>query len=333
MASRIIGTGHYLPPQRLGNTEFIQRFKLNTNDEWIQQRTGIQHRHFVTNEKTSTLAHKAAQAALNNANIKPQSIDLIIVATTTPEWTFPSTAALVQNQLGNPGFCYDIQAVCAGFVFALSAADNAIAAGQAKRVLVIGAEIYSAILDFSDRTTAVLFGDGAGAVILEKTQAIGELDPNKNLSGVNGRNDHGLICSVLHTQGARWKDLYVDGGVSATGTIGKLRMNGREVFRHAIINMSNVVDEALTQAGLERNDIDWLIPHQANKRIMNQIGNMLALPESKIISTVEEHANISAASIPVAMDLYADKFRPGDLLALTALGGGYAWGCNLLRWG
>lgn len=320
LRSVFTGVGSWLPEKVIWNADFPA--SLQTSDEWIQQRTGIRCRHIAaTGELTSSLAIRAAQAALTNADLLATAIDAIVLATTTPDSTFPATAARVQALLGTrPGIpAWDVQAVCSGFVFALVQADNMIRLRQAQRVLVIGAEIYSRIVDWTDRSTCVLFGDGAGAVVLEARQE------------ADGR---GVLATTLGTDGAYYDKLYVDGGVATTGTSGHVRMEGREVFRHAVQRMSESVEKTLALAGLTLADVSWLVPHQANARIIAKVGEKLGISNDRILLTVEEHANISSATIPVALahGVRAGLFASGDLLALTAMGGGFAWGGALVRW-
>jgi 3-oxoacyl-[acyl-carrier-protein] synthase-3 len=326
--SRILGCGSYLPARVLTNEELAA--KVQTSNEWIVSRTGIHRRHIAADgELTSDLAAHAGRRALAHAGIPADQIDLIIVATSTPDDTFPATATQVQAKLGTTtGAAFDVQAVCSGFVFALAVADNFIRVGQAATALVIGAETYSRILDWTDRGTCVLFGDGAGAVVLARTAAA-------PVGGPPDRNQPPAILSThLHSDG-RYRDiLYVDGGPSSTGTVGMLRMSGREVFRHAVFCLAQVAHEALGANGLAITDVDWLIPHQANKRILEGVARKLAMPHERVISTVEDHANTSAASIPLALDQVVrdGRVRPGDLLLLEAIGGGLTWGAALVRW-
>lgn len=321
--SRIIGCGSYLPAARVTNEDLVAR-GVDTSDDWITQRTGIKSRHFAADgEMTSDLAVAAAKAALANAGLTPNCIDAVILATTTPDNTFPATATKVQAALGmTRGFAFDIQAVCAGFIFALSTADNFIRARAANRVLVIGAETFSRLLDWEDRTTCVLFGDGAGAVVLEATEA-------------TGADKESLILSThLHSDGRQYELLYVDGGPSSTGTTGHVRMQGQEVFRHAVTRLAGVVEEALEANGLAPSAIDWMAPHQANMRIIDGIAKKLKLSPDKVIKTVERHGNTSAASIPLALaDAVGDgRIRHGDLILMEAIGGGLSWGGALVRW-
>jgi 3-oxoacyl-[acyl-carrier-protein] synthase-3 len=319
--SQIVGCGSYLPERIVSNDELALR--LETSDEWIRQRTGIGERRVAApGELTSDLALAAARHALARAGLSAGDLDLIVLATATPDNTFPATATKVQAGLGmRRGAAFDIQAVCAGFIFALAVADNALRTGQAGAALVIGAETFSRILDWKDRGTCVLFGDGAGAVVLQRVAAT--------------RPDGRFILSThLHSDGRQYDILYVDGGPSSTGKTGFLRMEGREVFRQAVQHLSEVVDEALAANGLGGADIDWLVPHQANSRIIDGVAKKLGLPQEKIVSTIERHANTSAASIPLALDVaVADgRIKPGDLVLIEALGGGLSWGAGLVRW-
>lgn len=319
--SRVLGCGTYLPANVVTNRDLEQR--VDTTDEWIVQRTGILSRHIAAEgEKTSDLAIAAATRALEHAGVPASSIDCIILATTSPDNTFPATATKVQAALGTTGFAMDIQAVCAGFVYALSVADNFIRCGQAKRALVIGAETFSRLLDWNDRTTCVLFGDGAGAVVLEGYDAKGD-------SG-----DRGVLSTHLHSDGNQYDLLYVDGGASSTGTIGHVRMQGQEIFRHAVSKLSAVVEEALAANGLEPSDIDWMVPHQANRRIIDGLARKMKLAPEKVVLTVDHHGNTSAASIPLALgEAVADgRVKRGDLILMEAIGGGLTWGSALIRW-
>ncbi|MCH8466039.1 MAG: ketoacyl-ACP synthase III [Roseinatronobacter sp.] len=318
----IIGTGHYLPARIVPNSEFAAT--LDTSDEWIVSRSGIERRHFAAEgEYTSDLAINAARAALANAGVTAQEIDAVIVATSTPDYTFPAVATQVQAGLGmTQGFAFDIQAVGAGFVFALANASGLILAGQAKRVLVIGAETFSRIMDWTDRGTCVLFGDGAGAVVLEAQ------------AGSGANTDRGVLACDLHSDG-RYRDLlYVDGGISRTGTAGVLRMQGREVFRHAVEKLAATATSALEKAGLEAGQVDWIVPHQANLRIIKGTAQKLGLPMENVIVTVQDHGNTSAASIPLALSVAntQGRFKPGDLILTEAIGGGLSWGAVALRW-
>ena len=320
--SVITGTGSYLPKQILTNSDLEK--KVDTTDEWIIERTGIKQRHIAAeDEVTSDLAVIAAKRALESASLDPNQIDLIILATSTADQTFPSTATTIQRKLGiTGGAAFDIQAVCSGFVYALTTADNFIKAGQAKHVLVIGAEIFSRILDWEDRTTCVLFGDGAGAVVLSSQ------------NGVGNNTDQGLLSSRIHSDGRSNELLFVDGGVSSTGTVGQLRMKGREVFRHAIVNLASVVGEVLEDSNMSSENIDWIVPHQANKRILDGTARKLKVATNKVIVTVEKHANTSAASIPLALDeaVRDGRITRGQVVILEAMGGGFTWGACLLRW-
>jgi 3-oxoacyl-[acyl-carrier-protein] synthase-3 len=319
--SQVIGCGAYLPERIVTNDDLAAR--LDTSDEWIRQRTGIGERRVAADgELTSDLAVRAAERTLADAGMNGRDLDLIVLATATPDNTFPATAAKVQARLGmHRGAAFDVQAVCAGFIFALATADNALRLGQAHTALVIGAETFSRILDWQDRGTCVLFGDGAGALALKAVA-----DP-----GPGGR---GILSTHLHSDGRQYDILYVDGGPSSTRYSGLLRMEGREVFRQAVQHLSEVVDEALTANGLAAADIDWLVPHQANSRIIDGVARKLGLAPDKIVSTIERHANTSAASIPLALaSATADgRIRPGHLVLIEALGGGLSWGASLLRW-
>lgn len=319
--SVIVGTGACLPERIVTNAE-ISRM-IDTTDEWIVERTGIRQRHLAGDgEKTSDLALGAARNALAAAGVDGRDVDLIILATATPDQTFPATAAAVQRELGCVGVpAFDLQAVCSGFVYALTVADNFIKAGQARTALVIGAETFSRILDWTDRGTCVLFGDGAGAVVLKAEQGEGTTD------------DRGILTTHLHADGRQNDLLYVDGGPSSTGTTGHLRMHGREVFRHAVVNLAAVVQEALEATGLTSDDIDWLVPHQANKRILDGTAKKLGISPDKVVVTVDRHANTSAASIPLALaEAVADgRIQPGQLVLLEAMGGGFTWGSALVR--
>ena len=322
LRSVIKGVGAALPEKILTNAEIAAR--IDTNDEWITQRTGIKQRHVAADgEKTSDLATRAAQAALLNAGLGIEAIDAIIVATTTPDETFPATATRVQSNLGmHRGFAFDVQAVCSGFIYALTVADQMIRGGLVRKVLVIGAETMSRLLDWNDRTTCILFGDGAGAVVLQAESGKGDL------------TDRGILSSHLFSDGRQHDLLYVNGGPSTTKTVGSIKMQGREVFRHAVDHMADVVLHALGENGLSVADLDWLVPHQANLRILQATADKLSLPMEKIIVTVDKHGNTSAASIPLALAsaVAEGRFKPGQLLALEALGGGFTWGAVLLRW-
>lgn len=317
----VTGVGHYLPERVVPNSEF--EATLETTDEWIQSRSGIERRHFAAeDETTSDLATKAAEAALGDAGLTPNDIDAIVVATSTADLTFPSAATMVQASLGmTQGFAFDVQAVCAGFVYALSTANAMILSEQANRVLVIGAETFSRIMDWSDRSTCVLFGDGAGALILEGQDSAGTPD------------DRGILAVDLNSDG-RFKDLlYVDGGVSTQST-GYLRMQGNQVFRHAIEKLATTAETALTRAGLEAGDVDWIVPHQANIRIIKGTAKKMGLSMDKVVVTVQDHGNTSAASIPLALSVGKGRgqIKTGDLVVTEAIGGGLAWGAVVLRW-
>ena len=320
LRSVLIGTGSALPRQAVSNQELAAR--VDTSDEWIVERTGIRNRHIAApDETTSSLATDAARKAVEAAGIEASSIDLIILATATPDQTFPATATIVQDKLGcRGGIAFDVAAVCSGFLYAVGVADSMLRSGMAKRALVIGAETFSRILDWEDRTTCVLFGDGAGAVILDAQKQAGD-------------KPRGILATQLHADGAHNELLYVDGGPSTTGTVGKLRMKGREVFRHAVVNLAQVLTEVVEQAGLQTSDIDWLVPHQANARILDATAKKLGLPPEKVVMTVAEHANTSAASVPLALDqaVRDGRIREGDLVMLEAMGGGFTWGASLLR--
>ena len=319
--SLIVGCGSYLPRRVLTNDELAQR--LDTSDEWIVQRTGIRQRHIAAEgEFCSDLARQAGQRALAAAGIDPGQLDLLIVATTTPDNTFPSTATKVQGQIGmTKGCAFDVQAVCSGFVYALAVADNFIKAGQAKTALVIGAETFSRILDWNDRGTCVLFGDGAGALVLRATSE-------------TGPGQRGILSTHLHSDGRDYEMLYVNGGPSSTKTTGTVVMDGREVFRNAVIRLAEAVDEALAANRMTASDVDWLVPHQANRRIIDSMGRKLGLSAEKVVVTIERHANTSAASIPLALaEAVADgRIREGHLILMEAMGGGLTWGASLVRW-
>jgi 3-oxoacyl-[acyl-carrier-protein] synthase III len=319
--SHITGYGAYLPPRVVTNHELVRT--LETSDEWIRQRTGIGERRIAEpGELTSDLAVKAAERALSRAGMNGNDLDLLVVATATPDNTFPATAAKVQARLGmKRGAAFDVQAVCAGFIFALAVADNAVRLGQARTALVIGAETFSRILDWKDRGTCVLFGDGAGALVLK---AIPEAAPGSRF----------ILSTHLHSDGRHYDILYVDGGPSLSRTTGFLRMEGREVFRQAVQHLSAVIDEALAANRLTIADVDWLVPHQANARIIDAVGRKLGLAPHKVVTTIEQHANTSAASIPLALDVAVEdgRIKPGDLVLMEALGGGLSWGACLVRW-
>ncbi len=322
LRSVVLGCGSYLPERILTNAELATQ--IDTSDEWIVQRTGIRQRHVAAEgEFTSHLAIKAAQAALAHAGVDAQSIDLIVLATSTPDNTFPATAVAVQNGLGiHHGAAFDLQAVCSGFVFALTTADNFLRSGAFKRALVIGAETFSRILDWNDRGTCVLFGDGAGAVVLDAQQQPG-------LS-----SDRGILTAHLRSDGQHKSKLYVDGGPSSTKTVGYLRMEGREVFKHAVGMITDVIVAAFEATGLTADDINWFVPHQANKRIIDASAHKLHIAPQKVVLTVDKHGNTSAASIPLALSVaVADgRIKQGDLVLLEAMGGGFTWGSVLIRW-
>jgi len=322
MRSVVLGCGSYLPSRVLTNDELAK--KVATSDEWITQRTGIRERHIAANgEVTSDLAIHAARAALAHAEVDAQSIDLIVLATSTPDNTFPASAVAVQAGLGiNHGAAFDLQAVCSGFVYALATTDGLLKSGAFKRALVIGAETFSRILDWTDRTTCVLFGDGAGALVME-------LQPQPG-----SREDRGILVSRLRSDGRHKSKLYVDGGPSSTGTVGHLRMEGREVFRHAVAMITDVVEDAFEMTGYGAADVDWFVPHQANKRIIDGSAHKLGIDPSKVVTTVDRHGNTSAASIPLALSVAVSdgRIKPGDLVLLEAMGGGFTWGAALLRW-
>ena len=320
--SVVRGTGHYLPSRVVENSFFEQT--LDTTDEWIRTRTGIERRHFAAeDEYTSDLALAAARDALDRAGMTADDIDAIVLATSTPDLTFPAVATMVQAGLGmTRGFAYDVQAVCAGFVFALANADGLIRTGQADRVLVIGAETFSRIMDWTDRGTCVLFGDGAGAVILEAAEGTGD------------SSDRGILACDLNSDGKLRDLLYVDGGVSRTGTAGALRMQGNLVFRHAVEKLAATANRVLDKAGLAASDVDWLVPHQANLRIITGTAQKMGLPVERVVLTVADHGNTSAASIPLALAV-ADRegrFKQGDVVLTAAIGGGMSWGSVVLRW-
>jgi 3-oxoacyl-[acyl-carrier-protein] synthase III len=320
--SVVLGVGGYLPQKILNNDE-LSRI-VDTSDEWITQRTGIKERHIAAEgELTSDLGTAAAKEALQDAGVDIASIDLILVATATPDNVFPATAVSVQKKLGmTHGAAFDIQAVCSGFVFALSQADALIKSGQANKILVIGAETFSRILDWTDRSTCVLFGDGAGAVVLSRESQPG------------GSDDRGIFASRLRSDGRYKEMLYVDGGPSSTGTSGHVRMEGREVFKHAVTMITDVIDDAFEATGFTAADIDWFVPHQANIRIIDASARKLDIDSSKVVRTVDRHGNTSAASIPLALSVASadGRIKKGDLLLLESMGGGFTWGAVLLRW-
>lgn len=328
--SEILGCGSYLPERCVTNDELAET--VDTSDEWIRSRSGIAQRHFAAEgEYTSDLAFAAATRALEHAGVDVSELDLIICATATPDNTFPSTATKVQQKLGmTKGAAFDVQAVCSGFVYGLAVADNFIKCGQAKTVLLIGAETFSRILDWEDRSTCVLFGDGAGAIVMRAMEEEPEVPGN----GPGHNSGRGVLSTHIHSDGSHYDMLYVDGGPSTTQTVGHLRMNGREVFRHAVTNLASIVDEALDANGLERSDLDWLVPHQANKRIIDSTARKLGMSADNVVLTVEKHANTSAASIPLALDsaVKDGRIKRGDLILLEAMGGGLTWGAGLVRW-
>ncbi len=316
LRARIVGTGSALPKTKVSNEDLAQR--VDTSDEWIVARTGIRFRHIAQDgETTSTLATDACQKALKAANVEAGEVDLIILATATPDQTFPASATKVQAALGiDDCIAFDVAAVCSGFLYALSVADSMIRAGAARTALVIGSETFSRILDWEDRTTCVLFGDGAGAVVLRAEEG-----------------ESGILATALHADGRHNGLLYVDGGPSTTGTVGKVRMKGSEVFRHAVTNLASVMKEVLDKASLGTDDIDWVVPHQANARILDATARKLGLPAEKVIMTVDQHANTSAASVPLALDLAVrdGRIKSGDLVVLEAMGGGFTWGACVAR--
>ena len=311
-----------LPKRVMSNRELESL--VDTSDEWIVQRTGIRQRYIAgEGETTASLGAAAARAALDNAGLTPDDIDLVLVATSTPDNTFPATAVDIQNRLGmTHGYAFDMQAVCTGFVYAMATADAHLRAGLAKRALVIGAETFSRILDWEDRTTCVLFGDGAGALVLEASEG----------EGTNA--DRGILTAHLRSDGSHKEKLYVDGGPSSTGTVGHLRMEGREVFKHAVGMITDVIEAAFASTGTTADDLDWLVPHQANRRIIDGSAKKLAIPLEKVVVTVDQHGNTSAASIPLALSVaLADgRIKKGDLVMLEAMGGGFTWGAMLVRW-
>ena len=319
LRSVLVGTGSALPARAVSNAELAET--VDTSDEWIVERTGIRNRYIAgEGETTSTLATEAARRALAAAGLEPADIGLIVLATATPDQTFPATATQVQHALGcNGGVAFDVAAVCSGFLYALGVADALLRTGMAQRALVIGAETFSRILDWNDRTTCVLFGDGAGAVVIEAREVTDD--------------GPGILATRLYADGAHNGLLYVDGGPSSTGTVGHVRMRGPEVFRHAVVNLAQVLREVLADQGLTCADIDWVVPHQANQRILDATARKLGLPPEKVIITVDRHANTSAASVPLALDTAVrdGRIKPGDLVMLEAMGGGFTWGASLLR--
>ena len=314
----LAGTGSALPRTRVSNAELAER--VDTSDEWIVERTGIRFRHIAeADETTATLGADAARQALAAAGLEPADIGLIIVATATPDNTFPASATKVQALLGAPDcIAFDVAAVCSGFLYAVSVADSMLRTGAAKHALVIGSETFSRILDWEDRTTCVLFGDGAGAIVLS-AEEVGD--------------DRGILATRLHAEGKYSDMLYVDGGPSTTGTVGHVRMQGREVFRHAVTNLASVLGEVMADVGLSAEQIDWVVPHQANKRIIDATAKKLGLPVERVVLTVDQHANTSAASVPLALDLAVrdGRIKRGDLVVLEAMGGGFTWGAAILR--
>ena len=320
--SVVLGCGAYLPGKILTNFDLAKM--VNTTDEWITERTGIKVRHIAREEETtSDLAFEAAQRAIKHSKIAVNDINLIIVATTTPDETFPSTATRIQARLNMMGgAAFDIQAVCSGFIYAMSVADSMIRSGAAKTALVIGAETMSRLLDWNDRATCVLFGDGAGAVVLQARD------------GEGSNHDRGVLVSKIYSDGRLHDLLYVDGGVSTTGTAGHLRMQGREVFKHAVTNIAAAIEAATREAGVALSEIDWFVPHQANQRILDGTARKLGISSERVISTVAEHGNTSAASVPLALSVAVEdgRIKRGDLVLLEAMGGGFTWGATLLRW-
>ncbi|MCC5777903.1 ketoacyl-ACP synthase III [Nitratireductor sp. B36] len=320
--SVVRGIGSALPRRIMKNAEFEKL--VDTTDEWIVQRTGIRQRHIASeDETTASLGEAAARAALDSAGLTPADVDMIILATSTPNNTFPATAVEIQERLGMPGgFAFDMQAVCSGFVYAITTADLYIRGGQAKRMLVIGSETFSRILDWNDRTTCVLFGDGAGAVVLEAEDGEAALD------------QRGIIASSLRSDGSQRDKLYVDGGPSTTCTVGHLRMQGREVFKHAVGMITDVIEDVFAKAGITADDIDWFVPHQANRRIIDASARKLGIAEEKVVVTVDLHGNTSAASVPLALSVAVERgqIKKGDLVLLEAMGGGFTWGAVLVRW-
>ena len=320
--SQVTGCGSYLPARVMTNAQLAKT--VDTSDDWIRQRTGIRERRVAEDgELTSDLGLKAAREALDMARLEADDLDLIVCATSTPDETFPATATRIQAELGmTGGAAFDVQAVCTGFIYALAVADNFIRLGQARNALVIGAETFSRILDWTDRSTCVLFGDGAGAVVLQGADCAGNAEAS------------GVLSTHLYSDGRHHDALYVDGGPSSTGTVGHLRMEGREVFRHAVVRMVEAIDAALEANGLTPRDIDWLVPHQANLRIIQAMARRLNLPEDRVVVTVDRHANTSAASIPLALceAVRDQRIRSGDLILMEAMGGGFTWGSALVRW-
>jgi 3-oxoacyl-[acyl-carrier-protein] synthase-3 len=322
LRSVVLGCGSYLPARVVTNTDLAA--SVDTSDEWIVQRTGIHQRHVAAQgEVTSDMAIQAARAALSSGHVDPQSIDLIVLATSTPDNTFPASAVTVQSGLGiTRGAAFDLQAVCSGFVFALATADSLLRTGTYKRALVIGSETFSRILDWNDRTTCVLFGDGAGAVVIEAQQQPG------------ARDDRGILTTHLRSDGRHKAKLYVDGGPSSTQTVGHLRMEGRAVFKHAVAMITDVIEDAFRATGYTAADIDWFVPHQANRRIIDDSAHKLGIAPEKVVATVGQHGNTSAASIPLALSaaIKDGRIKKGDLVLLEAMGGGFTWGSALVRW-
>jgi 3-oxoacyl-[acyl-carrier-protein] synthase-3 len=322
LRSRIVGAGAYLPSNIVTNDQLVAE-GVDTSDEWIRQRSGITQRHRAAEgEMTSDLAYAAAVKALAAAGVSGADLDAIILGTTTPDETFPATATKVQAMLGmHRGFAFDVQAVCSGFIYALSIADSLLKTGQARTVLVIGAETFTRLLDMKDRTTCVLFGDGAGAVLLRAEPGVGDV------------TDRGVLSTHLHSDGREYRRLYVDGGPSSTQTTGFVHMDGREVFRHAVVRLAEAAEQALDSHGLTAADIDWLVPHQANQRIIESTGKRLGISPNKVVMTVDRHANTSAASIPLALEAAVSdgRIKAGDLLVMEAMGGGFTWGSALVR--
>jgi 3-oxoacyl-[acyl-carrier-protein] synthase-3 len=320
--SVVRGTGAALPRRIMKNADF--EGMVETSDEWIVQRTGIRQRHIASDdETTASLGEAASRAALADAGLTPDDIDLVLVATSTPNNTFPATAVEIQNRLGmRHGFAFDMQAVCSGFVYAVATADAYIRGGLAKRVLVIGSETFSRILDWSDRSTCVLFGDGAGALVLEAAEGEGTIA------------DRGVLAASLRSDGTHKEKLYVDGGPSTTGTVGHLRMEGREVFKHAVGMIADVIEATFGEAGITAEELDWFVPHQANKRIIDASAKKLGIAEHKVVVTVDLHGNTSAASVPLALSIAAHdgRIKQGDMVLLEAMGGGFTWGAVLIRW-
>lgn len=320
--SVILGCGSALPSHVITNDDLSRR--IDTSDEWIQQRTGIRERRIAAEgEFTSTFGIAAARVAMAQAGIGPDDIDLVILATSTPDNTFPATAATLQAELGiRRGAAFDLQAVCSGFVYGLTVADSLLKTGQGTRALVVGSETFSRLLDWEDRTTCVLFGDGAGAVVLEAQR------------GQGAASDRGVLACRLRSDGRHKEKLFVDGGPSTTGTVGHLRMEGREVFKHAVAMITDVIEDVFAQTGLGADDIDWFVPHQANRRIIDLSAQKLGIAPEKVVITVDRHGNTSAASIPLALDVAVKdgRIKPGDLVLLEAMGGGFTWGAVLVRW-